>query len=181
MPSIALLIRPKGSTADSGCYRSLAGLEGQQQTLAATDLWLAQRVSSTLWLAGDPRTSDVPLNRSMRLNNGWFILDMRPKAKLAVRLNNACVDISSLCGMAKNGSNFGRIKNRVNLIFFYSMRQIQRCAQIKISMKTNRVVSPAARPMFFFFCCFSKISVTVSDNIFWGFYAEILKYISLNC
>ena len=77
----------------------MAGLEGQQQTLAATDLWLAQSVSSTLWLAGDSRTSDVPLDRRVRLNIGCFLLDFRPKAKLAVRLNNACADISSLCGI----------------------------------------------------------------------------------
>ena len=34
---------PTGSTAASGCYRSLAYPKGQQQRLTATDFWLAQR------------------------------------------------------------------------------------------------------------------------------------------
>ena len=74
--------------------------------------------------------------------------------------------------MAKNGSNFGRIKNRVDLLFFYSMRRIQWCAQIKISMKTDQVVSPAARPMLIFlliFAAFPKCSQTVFEVLYFFF------------
>ena len=73
---------------------------------------------------------------------------------------------------------FVESKNRVHLIFFYSMRRIQRCAQIIISMKTNQVVS---LPMLVFFLVLFQITVTVFDNIILGFYAEILKYLSLDC